>query len=226
MSWVGIISICETDSLWELLRQIIFWTSKSLMAAMKLKDSCSLEESYEKPEQHIKNQRHHFANKGPYSQSYILFCFVLFSSSHVWMWKLEHKEGWVKKNGFFKTVVLEKSFETPLDYNEIKPVNPKVKSTLNIQWKDWCWRWSSNTLAIWCKELIHWRRPWCWERLRAVEKRMTENEMVGWHHRLNGLEFEQTQGDSEGQGSLVSCSSYLQRVRLSNWTTTKCTSTN
>ena len=72
------------------------------------------------------------------------------------------------------------------------------KSTLNIHWKDWRWSWSSNTLAIWCEEPTHWKRPKCWERLR-----MTEDEMVGWHHRFNGHEFEQTPGDSEGQKSLV-----------------------
>ena len=55
-------------------------------------------------------------------------------------------------------------------------------------------------------KLIHWKRPWCWERLRAGEEKDTENEMVGWHHQLNGHEFEQTPGDTEGQGSLACCS--------------------
>ena len=68
----------------------------------------------------------------------------------------------------------------------------KRKSTLNIHWKDWGWSWSSNTLATWCKELTPWKRPWCWERLKAERKGTTEDEMVGWHHRLNGHEFEQT----------------------------------
>ena len=76
-------------------------------------------ENYNKSRQHIKKQRHHFANKGPSSQSYG------FSSSHVWMWKLDHKEGWVLKNWCFWTVVLEKTLESPLDSKEIKPVNPK-----------------------------------------------------------------------------------------------------
>jgi len=77
---------------------------------------------------------------------------------------------------------------------------------MNIHWKDWCWSWSSNTLAIWCKEPTHWKRPWCWERLRTEEKRATEDEWVGWHQWFNGHEFEQTLGDSEGQGRLVCCS--------------------
>ena len=76
-------------------------------------------ESYDQPRQHIKKQRYHFANKVSYSQSYGL------SSSHVWLWELDHKEGWVLKNWCFWTVVLEKTFENPLNCKEIKPVHPK-----------------------------------------------------------------------------------------------------
>ena len=76
--------------------------------------------SYDKPRHCIKKQRHYFANKGPSSQNYG------FSSSHVWMWELDHKEGWAPKNGCFWTVVLEKTLESPLDCKEIKSVvNPK-----------------------------------------------------------------------------------------------------
>ena len=75
--------------------------------------------SYDKPRQHVKKQRHYFANKDPYSQSYV------FSSSHVWMWELDHKEGWVPKNLCFWTVVLLKTIESPLDCKEIKLGNPK-----------------------------------------------------------------------------------------------------
>ena len=88
-----------------------------------------------------------------------------FSSSHVWMWELDHKESWALKNWCFWTVVLEKTLESPLDCKEIKPVNVKRKWVLNIHWKDWCW--SSNTLATWCEELTHWKRPRHWERLKA-----------------------------------------------------------
>ena len=63
-------------------------------------------------------------------------------------------------------MVLEKTLKSPLDCKEIQPVHPK-KSVLNIHWKDWCWSWNSNTLAAWCEEPTHWKRPWCWERLRA-----------------------------------------------------------
>ena len=107
--------------------RLFFWAPKSLQmvtAAMKLKDACSLEEmswkkSYDQPRQHIKKQRHCFVNKGPSSQSYG------FSSSHVWMWELGHKKGWALKNWCFRTVVLEKTLESPLDCKEIKPVHPK-----------------------------------------------------------------------------------------------------
>ena len=89
-----------------------------LTAAMKLKDTCSLWKSYDQPRQHIKKQRHYFANKGPSSQSYG------FSSSHVWMWELDYKESWAPKNWCFWTVVLEKTFESPLDCKEIQPIHP------------------------------------------------------------------------------------------------------
>ena len=75
--------------------------------------------SYDQPRQHIKKQRHFFANKGPSSQGYG------FSSSHVWMWELAYKESWGPKNWCFWTVVLEKTLESPLDYKEIQPVYPK-----------------------------------------------------------------------------------------------------
>ena len=72
-----------------------------------------------KPRQHIKKKRHHFANKGLYSQKYGFY------RSHVWVWQLDHKEGWALKNWCFQTVVLEMTLESPLDSKDIKPVNPK-----------------------------------------------------------------------------------------------------
>ena len=84
---------------------------------MKLKDACSLEVSYDKPRQHIKKQKHYFANKGLSSQSHG------FSTSHVWMWELDYKESWVLKNWCFWAAVLEKTFESSLDCKEIQPVN-------------------------------------------------------------------------------------------------------
>ena len=68
--------------------------------------------------------------------------------------------------------------------------------------KDWCWSWSSNLLATLCKELTHLKRLWCWERLKAGEERNNKDEMIGWHHWLDGHEFEQALGVDNGQGSL------------------------
>ena len=116
--------------------------------------------SYDQPRQHIKKQRHYFANKG-------LSCLGYgFSSGHVWMWELNCEESWVPKNWCFWTVVLEKTLESPLDCKEIQPVHPR-RSVLGVHWKDWCWSWNSSTLATSCKVLTHWKRPWCWERLRV-----------------------------------------------------------
>ena len=87
------------------------------------KTFASWKKSYDQPRQHIKKQRCFFADKSPSSQSYGFF------SSHVWMWELNYKESWVPKNWCFWTVVLEKTFESPLDCKEIKQVNPKGKQS-------------------------------------------------------------------------------------------------
>ena len=177
--------------------------------------SAPWKESYDKTRQYIKKQRHHFANKGTSSQSYG------FSSSHVWMWELDHKEGWMM-NWCLQIAVLEKTLESPLDCKEIKPVNPKGnQSTLIIHWKNWCWSWNSNTLATWCEELTYWKRPWCWERLKAKGEGAREDEMVRWYHQLNGHEFELTLEDSEWQGNLACCSpcGHKESDMTYNWTT-------
>ena len=90
-----------------------------LTAVMKLKDYYSWKKSYDQPRQHIKKQRNYFTNQFPSSQSYG------FSSRQVWMWELDYKESWVPKNWCFWTVVLEKTFKSPLDSKEIQPVHPK-----------------------------------------------------------------------------------------------------
>ena len=161
--------------------QILFsWAPKSLKMVISL--LAPPKKRYDKPGQCIKKQRYHFINKGPFSKSYG------FSGSHVEMWELDHKESWALKNWCFRIAVLEKTLESPLDCKGIKPVNPKRKSTLNIHWKNWCW--SSNSLATWCEELTHLKRSWCWERLKSVGDRTTEDKMVGWYHQLNTPEFE------------------------------------
>ena len=103
------------------------WAPKSLQmvtAAMKLKDACSLEQKLWQT-QHIKKQRHYFADNGPSVQSFG------FSSSHVWMWELDYKESWMVKNWCFWTVVLEKTLESLLDCKEIQLVNPKGNQSLH-----------------------------------------------------------------------------------------------
>ena len=127
---------------------------------MKLKNS-PWKKSYDQPRQHIKKQRHYFTNKGPSSQSYG------FSSGHVLMWALDYKKTWVPKNCCFWIVVLEKTLESPLDCKEIQPVHPKGDQS-------WVFIRRTDTeaetpilLATWCEELTHWKRPWCWERLKA-----------------------------------------------------------
>ena len=149
-----------------------------MIAARKLKDASPWKKSYDRPRQHFRKQRHYFTNKGPSNQSYG------FSSSHVWMWELDYKEGWVLKNWCFWTVVLERTLQSPLDCKEIN------QSILKENWKDWWWSWNSNTLATWWEELTYWKRHWCWERLKAGREGITEDEMVRWHHWLNGHEFE------------------------------------
>ena len=95
-------------------------------AAMKLKTLAPWKKSYDQSRQHIKEQRHCFANKGPSSQWYG------FSIGHVWMWELDYKESWAPKNWSFWTVVLEKTLESPLDCKEIHPVHPK--GVLGVHW--------------------------------------------------------------------------------------------
>ena len=96
------------------------------------------------------------------------------------------------------------------------------RSNQSILKEIWCWSWNSSTLATWCKELTHLKRPYAGKDWGQEEKGMTEDEMVGWHHWLNGHEFEQAPGDGEGQGSLACCVAHgvaKSRTRLSDWTT-------
>ena len=137
--------------------------------------------SYDQPRQHIKKQRCYFANKGPSSQSY--GC----SSSHViWMWKLDHKESWVPKNWCLWTMVLEKTCESPLDSKEIKLVHPKGNQS-------WIFIGRINAEAevpiLWPPDAKNWltgKDPDAGKDWRREEKGTTEDEMVGWHHQLDG----------------------------------------
>ena len=152
--------------------------------------------SYDQPRQLIKKQRHYFANKVQYSQSYG------FSSSHVRMWELDHKEGWTPKNWCFWTVVLEKTLESPLDCKEIKPVNPKG----NQPWI-FIGRTDAEAPILWPPNAKNWLigKELMLEKTgrRRGQQRI---QWLDWHHRLSGHDFEQTLGDGERQGSLVCCS--------------------
>ena len=138
--------------------------------------------SYDQPRKHIKNQRHYLANKCLSSQSYG------FSSSHVWMWELDYQESWAPKNWCFWTVVLEKTLENPLDCKEIKPGNPKG----NQSWI-FIGRTDAKAPILWLpdvkSQLIR-KDPDAGKDWGQDKKGITEDEMVGWHHRLNGHKFE------------------------------------
>ena len=160
----------------------------------------------------ILKSRHYFVNKGPSSEGYG------FSSSQVWLWKLDYKESWVQKNWCFWNVVLEKSLESPLDCKEIQLVNPKgnqswifigrtdAKAEAPIPWppgaKSWLLGKDPDTGRVW----------------RQEEKGMTEDEMVGWHHQLCGHESASSRSWQWTGKPGVLQSMWWQRVRH-DWVT-------
>ena len=133
-------------------------------------------ESYDQPRQLIKKQRHSFADKDPSSQGYG------FSSGHVWMWELDHKESWAPKNWCFWTVVLEKTLESLLDSKEIQPVKPKGNQS-------WIFIETPMLGPPDAKNWLIWKDRDAGKDWRQEEKGMTEDEMVGWHHWLDGHEW-------------------------------------
>ena len=171
--------------------------------------------SCDKPREHIRKHRHHFADKGPSSQSYG------FSSSHVWMSELDHKEGWVQKNWCFWTVVLEKTLESPLVCKEIKPVNLKGNQSWIFIGKIDA---EVEALILWPPDANNWligKDPDAGRDWGQEEKETTEDEIVGWHHQLDGHEFEQVPGVGDRQRSLAYCSLWghqeLDTTELLNW---------
>ena len=172
--------------------------------------------SYDQSRQHTKKQRRYFANKGPSSQGYG------FSSGHVWMWEVDHKESWALKNWCFWTVVLEKTLESHLDCKEIQPVHPKGnQSWIFIGRTDA----EAETPILWPPDAKSWligKDPDAGKDWGQEEKGMTEDEMVGWHHWLNGHEFGWTLGVGDGQGGLVCCSPWRGKesdtTEQLNWT--------
>ena len=145
----------------------------------EIKGLAPWKKSYDKPRQHQK-QTHYFANKGLSSHSYG------FSSSHVWMWELDYKEGWVPKNWCFWTGVLAKTLESPLDFKTIKPVNPKGNQSIIFIGRNEA---EAEAPILWPLDVKSWLirkdldagKDW-----RQEEKGSTEDEMVGWHHWLDG----------------------------------------
>ena len=127
-------------------------------------------------------QWHYFANKGPFSESYD------FSSGHVWMWELDYKESWAPEKWCFWNVVLEKTLESPLDSKEIQPVNPKGNQSWMVIGRTDA---EAETPILWPPDVKNWligKDPDVGK--IEEEKGTTEDEMAGWHHRLDGHEFE------------------------------------
>ena len=155
--------------------------------------------SYDQPWQHIKKQRHYFANKGPSRQGYG------FPSGHVWMWELDCEESWAPKNWFFWTVVLEKTLESPLDCKEIQLVHPKGnQSWMFIGRTDT----EAETLILWPSDAKN-----C-----SLEKTLTLGKIEGrrrgddrgWDGWMASLTWWTwvwvNYGIGDGQGGLVWCS--------------------
>ena len=182
---------------------------------MKWKDTCSLEGSYDQPRQHIKKQRYYFANKCLSSQSYG------FSSSHLGVWELDYKESWVLKNRCFWTVALEKILEDPLDCKEIQPVHPKGSQSWILTGRSDA---KDENPILWPpdgKNQLLGKDPDSGKGWRQ-EKGTIEDEMVGWHHQLDGHEFVLTLGVGGGQGGLACCRPWGRKqsdtTEQLNWT--------
>ena len=145
-----------------------------------------------------------------------------FSSSRIWMWELDYKESWVLKNWCFWTVVLEKTLESPLDCKEVQPVYPKGdQSWVFIGRTDA----EAETPILWPPHVKRWligKDPDAGRDWGQEEKGTTEDEMAGWHHWLDGHEFEWTPGVGDGQGGLACCDSWGRKesdtTERLNWT--------
>ena len=164
-----------------------------------------------KARQRVKKQRHHFSNSVPYSQGYGL------PSNHIWIWELDNKEGRAPKNWCFQIVVLEKTLESRLESKEVKPVNLKGYQHWILFGRTDA---KADTSILWPPDANSWlfgKDPDAGKDWRQKDKRATEVEMVGWHHRFIGHELGQTPGDSEGQRSLARCSPWGHKESDTTW---------
>ena len=199
---------------WKQWQTLFSWASESLqmVTAAEIK-RCWLD----KPRQCFKRQRYHFAEKGLHGQNYD------FSSSHVRMWELDHKEGWAAKTWSAQIVMREKTLESPLDSKEIKfSILKGISPEHSLEGLMLKLRFQSFGQLVERLDSLG-KDPDAGKDWGQEEKGATEDEMVGWHHWLNGQEFEQTPGNSEGQGSPACCSPWVAKGQtwLSDWTTTK-----
>ena len=150
------------------------------------------------------------------------FTLVRFVSPSLWMWELDHKECRAHKNWCFQTVVLQNTLESPLDSEEIKPVNPKGNQPgilIGRTCAEALILWPPDTNSRLIGEDPNSRKDW------GQEKGTTEDELNGWHHQLNGHECRQTLGDSEGQGSLACCSPWGHKELDTTWSNNSITYT-
>ena len=123
-----------------------------------------------------------------------------FFSNHMWIWELDHKEGWALKNWCLWIMVLDKTLANPLDRKEIKPINPKGKTL----WIFTGWTVEAKALILWppdAKRPLNGKDFDAGKEWRQKEVGAAEDEMIGWHRQLNGQEFGQITGDTEGQGA-------------------------
>ena len=155
--------------------------------------------SYDQPRQHIEKQRQYFETKG-YLVKSMVFPVVMYGCGSWTIKKAERRRIDAFEPWCWRRLLRVPRSARRSNQSILKEINPEYS------WKDWCCSWSSNTLATWCEELTHWKRPWCWERLTVWGEGETDNELVGWHYRLDGHEFEQALGVSDGQGNLECCS--------------------
>ena len=167
--------------------QILFWGApKSLQmvaAAMKLKDACSLEKKgMTNLDIILKSRDITLPTKVHLAKA------MVFSRSHVWVWELDYKESWVPKNWCFWTVVLEKALGSPLDSKEIPPVHPEDQSWIFVERTDV----EAETPVLWPPDVKNWLlvNTLMLGKIEGRRRSGWQDEMVGWHHQLNGLEFE------------------------------------